>query len=343
MKLVKTVVHKYFTIHLCVFLHVLVLQLQKRLQQPTTIPSISSPHNPDDYVNFYQLVALEDQRSPNDFFQRSLLATFLLKVLQRANFFGKWDDEGPPDKVLTEDEVFIGSLLLRHLELIQFNAHELSGMAFAEGENNFKKTKSVFLGLAVYPTVSFCNHSCFPAVTRYFKGDKMVIVSLRPLQPGDLVAENYGPIFTHHPRHERQRKLLSRYWFRCACDACREDWLVYDNMPNRRVLRCQMCKSPLPLRQKNQSHVKCHDCGTSTNAVDTFNTLDKTEKLFVTACKHMDDGEREEAIATFTRYVDAVIELLVPPYRNLHLSMQSLRLLIASRGTIHTPAITSNQ
>lgn len=43
---------------------------------------------------------------------------------------------------------------------------QLSGMAFGDTKENFKKTKSVYLGLAVYPTVSFSNHSCYPAVGR---------------------------------------------------------------------------------------------------------------------------------------------------------------------------------
>ncbi|KAK8724183.1 hypothetical protein OTU49_011256 [Cherax quadricarinatus] len=314
-------------------------KLQHRLNQPAIMPSASCRQNPNDYLSFYHLVALEESRSPRDFFQRSLLATFLLKVLQRANFFGKWDDEGPPDKALTEDEVLVGRLILRHLQLIQFNAHELSGMAFASGKINFKKTKSVFLGLAVYPTISYCNHSCFPAVTRYFEGDKMVIVSLRPLQAGDVVAENYGPIFTHHPRQERQRKLLSRYWFRCNCEACRGDWPVYNNMVNKRVIQCHTCKSPLPQPAHNQSHVTCKECGNSTNIVQADKTLHQANKLYVAACQHMDEGHREEAISSFTSFVDIVSGLVVPPFRELHLSMQALRLLIASRGTIHTPGI----
>ncbi|XP_071517837.1 SET and MYND domain-containing protein 4-like [Panulirus ornatus] len=311
-------------------------KLRRRLQEPATLPTASSPHRPDDYMTFYHLVGLEEQRSSKDFFQRSLVATFLLKVLQRADFFGKWDDEGAPDKDLTEEELLVGGLLLRHLQVIQFNAHELSGMSFAGGMNNYRETKSVFLGLAVYPTVAFCNHSCFPAVTRYFEGDRMVIVSLRPLRPGDVVAENYGPIFTHQPRQERHRKLLSRYWFKCGCEACEEDWPIYANMADRKVLRCQKCKSPLPPRGQTQSHVKCRECGSSNNAVAAFKTVEQAEKFYVAACKHMEEGQREEAISSFTRFLDVVSDLVVPPLREMHLAMQSLRLLIASRGTIHT-------
>lgn len=92
------------------------------------------------------------------------MSAFLLKVLQRAHFFGKWDEDGmricvyfviiiqwkkstlieilttenffinripfhvtvnKPDADLSEDELLIGSLLLRHLQILQFNAHEV--------------------------------------------------------------------------------------------------------------------------------------------------------------------------------------------------------------------------
>ncbi|XP_063881235.1 SET and MYND domain-containing protein 4-like isoform X2 [Scylla paramamosain] len=327
-------------------------KLQDRLSQPAVLPSTTSPHRPEDYLSFYHMAGLEEHRSGRDFFHRALIAAFLLKILQRAHYFGKWDDEGPPDKPLTEDEALLGRLLLRHLQVSQFNAHELhsplvplapcnphsqiSGMTFMSGENNYVATKSVFLGLAVYPTVAFCNHSCFPAVARFFDGDKMVIVNLRPLSPGDAVAENYGPIFTHMPRQERQRKLLSRYWFRCRCEACEQDWPMYEMMPERRMLRCQTCGTALPVRTGNKSHVKCTQCGSSTNAVDACKALDKAQKVFDSAREYMDEGRREEAIRDFNRYVDTVSGLVVPPHKELHLAMQSLRHLVACRGTIVT-------
>lgn len=73
---------------------VCVRQLRPRLQEPAALPSTASPHRPDDYMSFYHMVALEEMRPAWDYCQRALLASFLLKVLQRANYFGPWDDEG---------------------------------------------------------------------------------------------------------------------------------------------------------------------------------------------------------------------------------------------------------
>ncbi|XP_069993249.1 SET and MYND domain-containing protein 4 [Penaeus vannamei] len=312
-------------------------KLRHRLQEPPQLPSASSPHRPNDYLSLYHLVGLEEHRTPSDHFKRTLMSAFLLKVLQRAHFFGKWDeDANKPDADLSEDELLIGSLLLRHLQILQFNAHELSGMAFGDTKENFKKTKSVYLGLAVYPTVSFSNHSCYPAVGRYFDGNKMVIVNLRPLKTGEVLYENYGPVFTHNKLLERQRKLSSRYWFKCQCTACREDWPTYDTMPDVRRVKCTTCGTGLPQRSHKQSNVKCPECGSSTNVVAALKEVEEAQKFYVAGCKNLDEGKREEAIASFCQYTDLITQYLAPPFRELHLAVQSLRLLVAARGTIHT-------
>lgn len=62
------------------------------------------------------------------------------------------------------------------------------------------------------------------AFYRYFEGRNIVFRATRPLAPGDVVSENYGPHFMMRGLKERQRALASRYWFKCECVACKEDW-----------------------------------------------------------------------------------------------------------------------
>lgn len=61
-------------------------------------------------------------------------------------------------------------------------------------------------------------------VSRYFEGRNIVLRATRPLSPGDVVSENYGPHFMMRGLKERQRALTCRYWFKCECVACKEDW-----------------------------------------------------------------------------------------------------------------------
>ncbi|CAL4221048.1 unnamed protein product, partial [Meganyctiphanes norvegica] len=151
----------------------------KYKEESTPIPTANAPFKSHDYVEQMKgLVALEHERRPTDFIQRTLMACLLLKVLQKADFFGKGACN--PDTViqdLTEDELFVGQLLLRELQILQFNAHEVSAITLTEGATKIHAftTKSIITGLAVYSTVALLNHSCYPAVSRY---DNTYIVSL---------------------------------------------------------------------------------------------------------------------------------------------------------------------
>lgn len=56
---------------------------------------------------------------------------------------------------LSEQERWIGSLLLRHIQLLQFNAHEVSELQM-DRPGCMDGAKTLFLGAAIYPTVSTC-------------------------------------------------------------------------------------------------------------------------------------------------------------------------------------------
>ena len=66
---------------------------------------------------------------------------------------------------LNEQERWIGALLLKQLQLVQFNAHEVSDLQIAHS-GTIENAKSVFLGAAIYPTVALFNHSCEPGIVR---------------------------------------------------------------------------------------------------------------------------------------------------------------------------------
>jgi SET and MYND domain-containing protein len=67
-------------------------------------------------------------------------------------------------------------------------------------------------------------------MNRYFVGKNIVLQALRPLETGECVSENYGPTFTKRPLAFRQKTLATRYWFKCSCQACTEDWPTYDSL-----------------------------------------------------------------------------------------------------------------
>ncbi|KAH1015656.1 hypothetical protein HUJ04_007006 [Dendroctonus ponderosae] len=70
----------------------------------------------------YRLCTNSHLRSPEDFFQRTLMASFLLRCLRKANFFQTGgDNQVSPSRA----EYEIGEMLLFNLQVLQFNAHEV--------------------------------------------------------------------------------------------------------------------------------------------------------------------------------------------------------------------------
>lgn len=92
--------------------------------------------------------------------------------------------------------------------------------------------------------MAFFNHGCRPDVARYFIGTKLVVCSSRSIQKGEPVHENYGPIFTHKSKADRQCSLKGRYWFTCQCLACQEDWPQYEGMADieTALVCCPLCR-----------------------------------------------------------------------------------------------------
>ena len=98
-------------------------------------------------------------------------------------------------------------------------------------KTNLKPCKNVVIGLAIYPTASYFNHSCHPGLSRCFQGKQMVLKMLHPVRQGEEVSENYGYAFYLKTKNERRKELSARYWFECGCVACKQNWPLLDKLP----------------------------------------------------------------------------------------------------------------
>lgn len=135
------------------------------------------------------------------------------------------------------EEFQVGEILIGLLQALQFNAHEVYETKAFESQTNVGGKKVIYVGAAIYNSAVYFNHSCYPDVIRHFVGTTIVLSASHPLQPGDSISENYGPIFTKQTLSIRQRNLKSRYWFKCACIACIENWPVLEKLTNKARLR----------------------------------------------------------------------------------------------------------
>lgn len=101
-----------------------------------------------DYRRVWHLVRHETVRSTKSFMNYAAMAYFLTHCLRMADYLAS-----------AEDFDFVGSLVLRNLQLMQFNSHEIY-------ELQKDGAKTVFLGGGLYPTLALFNHSCNPGIVR---------------------------------------------------------------------------------------------------------------------------------------------------------------------------------
>ena len=72
--------------------------------------------------------------------------------------------------------------------------------------NREEGSKSVYIGAACYPTLAMFNHSCDPGIIRFYIEDYVCVQTIKNIKKGEEICENYGPIFFHSPKDDRQVK-----------------------------------------------------------------------------------------------------------------------------------------
>lgn len=224
-------------------------------------------------------------RSNEDFFKRCLMSTFLLRCLQKAEFFGRRTTESAEP---TAKEMEVGMMMFGYLQALQFNAHEI--YETVSSGHKFDNSRINYIGVGIYEVGAMFNHECYPSITRYFNSTNLIFTSIRPHMSGEVIAENYGPIFTKQSLPERQRNLASRYWFKCECRACREDWPVLDKLNNKCRFRCttENCKGNFNYPQDRLKELKCRLCRKNVLLQLSVSLLQEAEDMFEQGAVHME-------------------------------------------------------
>lgn len=105
----------------------------------------------------------------------------------------------------------------------------------------------------------------------------MVVRAVKTIGPGDLINENYGPIFTQKKRADRQKLLKERYWFDCRCQPCVEEWPLISEMTEEALrFRCSGCRKPLVVPADTMTpFITCYVCKKSNNILKVKPTCRK--------------------------------------------------------------------
>lgn len=110
------------------------------------------------------MVRHDKERPTYSFLQYAFMSTFLVKFLEANQYFdsdirGK-EEHADQDE---DDRNFIGSLIVRNLEVLQFNSHEVFDL-LKSSTTGMRQT--VGIGAALYTTLALFNHSCNPSIVR---------------------------------------------------------------------------------------------------------------------------------------------------------------------------------
>ncbi|KAL0902216.1 hypothetical protein ABMA27_000140 [Loxostege sticticalis] len=285
-------------------------------------------------AQFYSLCAHSEQRKGGDYLKRVVMAMFLAECLKKAGFFKKCEPEN-----MVKVETSICELIVRNLQILQFNAHEI--YETIRGEHSFSGSKPVYIAVGIYPTGALFNHECYPAVARYFDGAKIVLRATRPLAPGEMASENYGHHFMMRSLKERQRALACRYWFRCECTACKEDWPTLKQMNASETpvyLRCPNMDCSAKFRASPQLPSRCSKCSTNIDrelVKINLENLSKCVDHYQEGARLMDAERIDDAITAMCDAIDLYHEIARPPHRETHIAQEALRSCFSASGNVH--------
>ncbi len=71
-------------------------------------------------------------------------------------------------------------------------------------KNREEGAESNFIGAGIYPTLAMFNHSCDPSIVRFYVEDVVCVQAIKNIRKGEEICENYGPIFFHSNKEDRQ-------------------------------------------------------------------------------------------------------------------------------------------
>ena len=119
-------------------------------------------------------------------------------------------------------------LLFHLLRVLPSNCHNIGEIRFDGGVgsgDSIRLGRMESIGGGLYNTLSLFNHSCCPSFVRAnVDGSAVVCVTVRDIQAGEEITENYGPDHVKDPIGDRRDILQRHYGFVCKCQACVEEW-----------------------------------------------------------------------------------------------------------------------
>uniref|UniRef100_A0AAR5PKL8 Protein-lysine N-methyltransferase SMYD4 n=2 Tax=Dendroctonus ponderosae TaxID=77166 RepID=A0AAR5PKL8_DENPD len=272
----------------------------------------------NDYDNVFFLCRNESLRKKEELVAYACMSIYLLRLLKQGFYFGESTAEAP-----TTNELFVGGLLLRHLQILQFNAHEISQL-----QNRSSGFEAACIGAGLYPTLALFNHSCDPSLVRYNVRNKIIARAIRPIKAEDIIYENYGPLYSAADLQQRLEELKKNYWFECMCQPCTQLWpTVRDMRENELRIPCRndQCPYVFLVKGDDDPFLTCPYCENVTGLLPNLRGLMKLEEILPEAEHKLGAAHFEVALRKFAEALDVLFQFSSPPHPEIIKVQQRMR------------------
>jgi hypothetical protein len=191
-----------------------------------SLTSLQTMFDPTSYRSVHNLATNSDKRNFEDLIKKTAEAIFMARCLKFNGFFGEGEEDASEET--RKAEIFISSLLLRHLQIASTNGLEMAECLLKN--NDVTKFDIIPVGGAIFPTMSFFNHSCYPNALRLGYQGFQVVRVIRFIRRGEEINIDYGFDFYANTKEIRQKRSSGQYHFSCQCQACDCNWPIYNDM-----------------------------------------------------------------------------------------------------------------
>ena len=282
---------------------------------------IYDSHN---YWAVYNLVNHTYDRKFPDLFRRTVMAVYLLKCLEKTEYFPSEEEE-----CSETDRIEIGGHILRHLQMLPCNAHEVTEFLIEPGE--MLTSNSMGIGSAIYATLSLFNHSCDPNVVRHSYGDKCVVRAIHNIKEGEEIIDSYSIIYPTMEKEARMSELRRQYYFECECLACEKDWPMYEELMNLPPsFKCDKCDTPIGSLEGeggDEDHPNnCENCGHSNYVVRKVQNIVSYESDFNTVFSKVLSGDiTKESLDFLLEHLTRLDNWMSRPWQDINKCQEAIK------------------
>ncbi|XP_055004910.1 SET and MYND domain-containing protein 4 isoform X2 [Boleophthalmus pectinirostris] len=220
----------------------------------------------------------------------------------------------------------MGSAALRHLLQLRCNAQAITVLQdTGPATSSVQSSRELRIATALFPTLSFLNHSCCPNTSLAFTtgtsaspgpdlandstenanhGVTATIRAAKVISSGQEIFHCYGPHSSRMKTQERRRLLFEQYNFQCQCEACtlqqgeKEQADAEENtILHEAKLQCTKCKTALEKSSKDrESGFVCSKCSHFLSSSEVDQKLQEIRVNLERAVQLMERDKPDEAL-----------------------------------------------